>query len=366
MPAAPYVRRSIRLVAPALLVLALSCARDRSDGGVPATAPSSSVRASVSTGAAAASASAKPVVPPFRAELEGQPFELKGAKVVATSTALHLVLSTGQLACDSEPKDGDETIELDLSPGPGAKFSVGQAQGVPARWTAPKRKLKRSFAGAHEAALTLEPFELVEGAAVAGSLAFDVGYSAARDDKTPRLVYRGAGRFSAPLCKDWNGFKALGGVPADAGASPFAGTFGGDSFTYQRALAIVMKDAQSDEDYLDSIELYDDPQVDCKTRFDKKKTAKVVVFSSIGGGGAKHPLTGPQSADASFSVPAGGGARVRAFASRRAWVSFDALAFKGGDALTGTLFAESSSTAKPADAAKMAGTVKATVCSLSW
>lgn len=353
--------------------LAGGCGKRGGGSGGAQPAGSTSASASGAPSSAAASASASGSAPSrsgsFTAELEGRPFSIGGAKVVPYANYLHVVLSSGPLDCDKSAREEDLVIELDLSPGPGGRFFAGAKQGVPVRWTA-KQPFKWSQATPYQTIAIVEPFKLAAGERVKGSLELSLRHVVPTDDAGAR-VYQGAGTFDAPICPDPNGFKTLVGTPEEVGNEPFGGAFGGQKFTYKKALAIVFKDLRSSEEYVESILLYDDDSITCANRYDedKKRRARYVSFTSIGGAGASHALGGVQSADASFSSPGSGkaaGAKWQFFARRRAWVKLDAYAFKAGGTLTGSLFAETTLDSKPEETGKMSGRFEAKICNLSW
>jgi hypothetical protein len=362
-------RNALAGLAGLLPLATLACGKSGSSGAQ----PSASASASASLAVASASASAVASAPPsklgsFAGSLEGRPFSIGGAKVVPMANYLHVVLSTGPLDCDKSSREEDVVLEADFAPGPGGKFLAGQKQGVPVRWTA-KQPFKWSQATPYQTIGTLEPFKLAAGETLKGTLEFSLRHVVPTDDAGAR-VYEAKGTFEAPICPDPSGFKTLIGTPEDAGTEPFGGTFGGQKFTYKKALAIVFKDLRSSEEYVESIQLYDDDSITCQNRYDedKKRKARYVSFTSIGGAGASHVLGGAQSADASFSSPGGkgAGAKWQFFARRRAWVKLDKYAFKAGETLTGSLYAETTVDAKPEEAGKMQGRFEAKICNLGW
>lgn len=357
-----------------LVVVALglaACGRSQGSGGAqPSASQSASVIASASASASASAAPNK--LGSFVAELDGRTFALGGIKIVPYANYLHVVLSSGALDCDKTPRDEDAIVELDLAPGPGGRFFAGQKQGVPVRWSSAKQPFKWAQATPYQTIATVEPFTLAAGEKVKGTLEFSLTYTDPREDAGAH-TYKASGGFEGAICPDFNGFKTLKGSPEDAGAAPFAGAFGGQKFAYKKALAIVFKDLQSREEYLESIELYDDDTVTCANRYDKKNGSRYVSVTSIGGAGAGHALGGVQSADASFSTPghdkAGekkGSGKWHFFARRRAWVKLDKYAFKGGEVLTGSVFAETTPDTKADEAGLMQGKFEAKICNLTW
>ncbi len=356
-----------------LVVVALglvACGKSQGSAGAQPAASSSSAIASASASASASVAANK--LGSFVAELEGRTFTLGGIKIVPYANYLHVVLSSGALDCEKTPRDEDVIVELDIPPGPGGKFLAGQKQGVPVRWASEKLPFKWKQATPYQTIATVEPFTLAAGEKLKGTLEFSLSYTDPREDAGAR-TYKASGGFEGVICPDFNGFKTLKGSPEDAGAAPFAGAFGTQKFAYKKALAIVFKDLQSREEYVESIELYDDDAVTCANRYEKKNAARYVSVTSIGGAGASHALGGVQTADASFSTPghdkAGekkGGGKWHFFARRRAWVKVDKYAFKGGETLTGSLFAETTPDTKPDEAGLMQGQFEAKICNLTW
>ncbi len=368
------MRHTRLALSPLLLALGLAaCAKSRDSGGAtpaPSVSSKAAPGASASASASASATAARGAIGSFTADLDGHPLALVGAKIVPYANYLHFILSSGPSDCDKAPRDEELVIEFDVPPGPGGKFFAGQKQGVPVRWSLGKQPFKWAQATPFQTVATLEPFTLAAGAKVKGTLEFSLAYKDPRDDAGAH-AYKASGSFEAPICPDVNGFKSYKGTPEDVGDGPFGGAFATQKFTYKKALAIVFKDLQSKEEYLESIELYDDDTVDCKNRYEKKNAARYVSITSIGGAGASHELGGVQAADASFSTPSGkadkkGGAKWHFFARRHAWVKLDKYAFKAGDVLTGSLYAETTPDTKADEAGLMKGKFEAKVCNLSW
>jgi hypothetical protein len=357
---------------PPLFVVALALAACGKSQGSAGAQPVASSSALASASASASSSGAPSKLGSFIADLDGRTFALGGIKIVPYANYLHVILSSGPLDCDKTPRDEDVVVELDLAPGPGGKFFAGQKQGVPVRWSSAKLPFKWAQATPYQTIATVEPFALAAGEKLKGTLEFSLSYTDPREDAGAH-AYKASGGFEGVVCPDFNGFKTLKGSPEDAGAAPFAGAFGSQKFAYKKALAIVFKDLQSREEYLESIELYDDDNVTCANRYDKKNNARYVSVTSIGGAGAAHALGGTQAADASFSTPGHekpgekkGGGKWHFFARRRAWVRLDKYAFKGGEVLTGSVFAETTPDTKADEAGLMQGKFEAKICNLTW
>ncbi|GAC1352708.1 MAG: hypothetical protein NVS3B20_21500 [Polyangiales bacterium] len=310
----------------------------------------------------------------FTAALEGTEIPMKFGKAYASFSGLHVTLSNEKTTCKyATPSDEAYQVEFDIPPGPGQKFYAGHPVGVSAMFNSQRIKLKQTWANPYQVTAEIEPFKLKEFEHVRGSLDFDVKFEETKADTSRKVHnYVGSGSFDVEICEDWNNFKKLPGLEADAGETDLGGTFAGEKFKYKTALANVWHDKANDLDYVESIEFYPTDDVTCTSRWDAWKKLNYFVVRSIGGASSKQKLTGTQQpADPSFSKPTaapGGKGMMGATkwfggaGGRHAWVQFDKLAFNGGAVLKGTAFAESGPDAKPDEQGKIGGRFEAKVC----
>ncbi|MFI5300540.1 MAG: hypothetical protein ACHREM_20840 [Polyangiales bacterium] len=314
---------------------------------------------------------------PFAASIEGTDLKFKYGKAYASFGGIHVVLSTEKTKCDfAPPSDDAYQVEFDLPPGPGGKFFSGQPVGVATTFNSQKLKLKLTYAYPYQVTANIDSFKAKEGEHVKGSLGFDIKWIETKADTSKKTyAYSGAGNFDVEICSDWQNFKHLEGQPKDPPEGDVEGEYGSEKFKYKTALANVWHDHNNDMDYIESIEFYPSDDVTCSNRWDQWKKVDYFTVRAMGGSGSKGKILGkPQPADPSFSIPkemTGGKGKMGMShwfggGSHRAWVQFDKLEFKGGGAVTGTVYADSASDAKADESGKIGGKFEAKVCSSAF
>jgi hypothetical protein len=301
-------------------------------------------------------------------EIEGKSYEFKYGHAKPDNDNISITLSTEKLPCDKY-KAGDDayTLQFQIGPGTDGKFFAGQKVGVQLYWNSATRKFKRSFAYPYETSLTMSAFKLESGEKVKGSLDFDVPYSDF-SDPTKKFQYKGAGKFEVELCSSRNDFKTLGALPA-AKSDPVGGKWGADAFASKVAYAYVGKDAYSKELYVREIYFFENDKVACAPfmKMETLKAEKYLEIRAIGGSGEKHKLEGEQPAEGHFTVPVKGKdiGKSHFFHSGRVVVKLDAVAYKKGGTISGTVSAKTAAGNYDGEG-EMSGKFEAKICNEPW
>jgi hypothetical protein len=170
-----------------------------------------------------------------------------------------------------------------------------------------------------EASVIIEPIaNVVAGARTVGELWFD----------RPGEKMRASGAFELVVC-DLEPAHEYRVVASTAPLAKLAGNIGGKAFTLGTAVAVVRHDDEGAQDYVESIELFEKPGLDC-TKWSGERTsmAQKIAATEIGGAGAKQGFLGSaQSIHGKIFSETASSPLTYLFPS---WVSFSAFDLAAG------------------------------------
>jgi hypothetical protein len=349
--------------------LSLTCAKP-APSTADAEAPSTSVSHAAVPGphpAAIQVAEAIPTTGTVTVNYEGRTATLGGARARLTGNGLELEFADKPYACSGEPSDAT-SLSFTVPPGPKHGYFAGKPFGTKFSISAPQ-KVKDPFAlSATTTRVELHPFKAIPGEHVKGTLSGNSLSSTLQTHGKEVFAYAAGGTFDVTICPDQRDAKVKEEIerPDPPSTGPLKVTLSGQPFDARAALAFVWHSKERNVDEVHSIEFFADANVTCRTRTKETESLDVTAF---GGAASDAPiLNAPQPAELEHDLKKLQSGNVASFSASsidgQAWVSFDALAFKGGETLSGTVAFATAKSAPTAKEAHGGGRFTATICAM--
>jgi len=285
------------------------------------------------------------------ASIRGRTVELRHGVAYVDPLQLHVYLASAPVTCD-HIADEVATLHVQIPPGPDRRYYAGGAIGVMGFFQGPGVPPTANAGDGGEIVVTVDEV----GDRVRGAVALD----ATKTFDHPPSRYRARGSFDVVICGGATALARGTGLPAQAPATPVAGTLDGYAFTARSALAHVERGARG-VPTLRQVELFEAADASCDRAGDARPGWSVRITSPTGV--VSDPrYRGPQPASAVVLEPGSDRRRGLGGEDGRAWLRVDRVRAQPGAIVTGELVAASGQPRYSGVEGEIAGRFRATVC----